>query len=431
MASITMAHSAYIKPESSLLPTLAYNTLSVIQDSTSFIPKATGITSVATGVLQASNDTIAVGVGAYVVWSGVNEYNKLLPSTSLSERVCVGTTLTGGAARIARAIIGIAKNVLQRVSVLKAIPVLSGVYTALSGLVYSMLLVPKVLDIIENIKLRNTLYAKEEYATEEESLRVKFELIKRDYVITEGDIAAYTTLNGVKSRKEAIEAQVKGKKKHIQSRYGKKTFEALEKLIPAQVEGKLSKAEYAPDEGASEALFDQKSQYGEGIIPFANLETSALTQIPEKKEEDFDINSIKEVVEVAKKELDKSIKLKFALTGLLAITGLSVIAITFATGGFSALFFQGVLLVSSILLALKDVYGLYQSVMSDKLKKSDTIALGLALGITFISVIIGCAEAGQLDMQSGVILGSWTLFAAMSALVAHVKTKQTTTKKAL
>ena len=420
MAAIS---TAYKEPEPTKLPKVACDALSVVQDTCSWIPVATKVDSVATNVLDSTNSALAMGAGVYGVWQGANEVNQLLPCSSLSKRVSAASTLTGGALRIARSTVQIAKNILNKLSVLKAVPILSGVYVALSGVIYSLLLVPKILDLIEDIKRERKLYKKEVYSSKEEEVRSKFEIIKQDYILTEGDIEAYRKLNDPEgnevefsiTREEAIEKLKQKKKKLIINRYGKKTLQALEKVVPSQLQTGVYQISYAESSEVDKA-FETGSDES---LPFA-----VKADEGEKTSQEVDIKELEAVVDLAKQEIRKGIRVKFAFAALSAATGISVVAITFATGGFSALFFQTVLVVSSVVMALKDLYSFYQTCIEGKIQNSDKISLILGLSVAFIAMVIGCVEAGEFDWQAGAIVGGWTLFSVLSALFFHQKTKK-------
>lgn len=393
--AVTMPDDAYLKPKTDKLPTVAYNITAVAQDSCGWLPDIVAVDTVAQNVLNNTNEAIGLGVGIFGVWKGALDIQKLTPSSSYKQQICTYSTLTGGALRIARSVTQMAKTVLNHCKALSAIPVVNGVYAMLNAFVYSLLLIPKVLELIETMQLHKRLSQPEEYATEEESLRVKLEIIKADFIVTEGDIETYRKLNnekqGVKqgsvSEEVAIEVLKKKKEKLVATRYGEKSLEMLKKLVPEQVQRQ-------PAVGSKEA-----------VAP------------------DYPTHEVKAIIEAACAKLSKSIKVQFALAAVGAAVGVSVVSITFATGGFSAAFFQTVLMIGGIVMALKDLYSFYASCRSDDFKKTDIAALSIALSVSLLTLVIGSIEAEEIDPVAGGVVGSWTLFSVLSAFFIAQQTR--------
>lgn len=386
MCAITMPHDAYLKQKDDCLPTLAYNITAVTQDSCGWLPDFVKVDTLAQNMLNNTNDAIGWGVGVFGVWKGALDIHKLTPSSSKKKQICAYSTLTGGALRIARSVTKLAKTILNNCKALSAIPVLNVVYGVLNALVYSLLLVPKVLELIETIHLHKRLSQREEYATEEESLKVKLELIKADFIITEGDIETYRKLNN-NSEKVAIEELKKKKEKIMLTRYGSKCLEMLKQLVPEQVQ--------------QHAVADGKGT----IAP------------------NYPVHKVKALVEAACAKVSRSIKIQFTLAAVGAAVGISVVAITFVTGGFSAIFFQTVLMLGGIIVALKDLYSFYDSCRTDDLKKTDIAALSIAFSVSLLTLMIGSIETGEIDSLAGGVVGSWSLFSVLAVIFAAQQTK--------
>lgn len=375
----------------------AYAVSDLLGDANNLVTGFTGfdsIDNVATRVsdLMGTTGTIlssAVNVGRMIaagrVWVDL-EVDVETESEFLKARFKLSSYLV----KVVRSVVNVSKKILTATGATNAVTKPIG-YVSTSFSTFSTILsmIPKVIDLADKIKLRKSLDAEEDYVSQEDNKRLCFAKIQAMYRITQGDIDAYMRANCVTlkgppmTRDEAIEALKKKKRQEIEDFdifWGKKTFKKLEELLGDQLTGEGA---YKPD----------------------------IYQI--------EISKIEEVLNIAKSELDKTIRLQIGLAITSAVLAITSIAATVATVGFTETVLNLVTVAGYIITSLNDMYSWYTAHIGGKIDLKEKIAFGTMMAVIATTYAENTAENG-FSWDTTAVAGFYMLFALTSALILQI-----------